>query len=88
MALATKTTGHAPQTLGLISDDTAVAQANAAPLRNGHIESFKLKLAMDETFTPPLSDASALVQRIRRTRPDFVMLNTRTCRTAACCCRR
>ena len=76
LALATKTTGRAPQTLGLISDDTAVAQANAAPLRNGRIEAFKLTLAMDETYTPPLSDASSLVQRIRRTRPDFVMLNT------------
>ncbi len=75
LALATKTTGKAPATIAMISDDTAVGQANAAPLRNGGAAKFGLTVAMDEVYTPPLSDATALVQRIRRTKPDFVMLN-------------
>lgn len=75
LALAKKTTGKAPQTVAMISDDTAVGQANGAPLRNGGAAAFGLKLVMDEIYTPPLSDATAPVQRIRRTRPDFVVLN-------------
>ncbi len=75
IALAAKTAGKPPSSIGMISDDTAVGQANAAPLRNGGAAKFGLTVAMDEIYTPPLSDATSVVQRIRRTKPDFVMLN-------------
>src|SRR3546814_3390354 len=32
----------------------------------------KLELVVDETFTPPVSDASSLIQRVRSRRPDLV----------------
>lgn len=76
LALAAKTTGKPPATIAFINDNTAASQANMAPLRAGGLEKLQIKAAMDETFTPPLSDATPLIQRVRRTRPDMVMLGT------------
>ncbi len=28
---------------------------------------------MDETYTPPLNDATSLMQKVRSTRPDFLL---------------
>ena len=33
---------------------------------------------MDETFTPPLSDATPLMQKVRSTRPEFLLFITTT----------
>ena len=33
---------------------------------------------MDETYTPPLSDATPLIQKVRSTRPEFLMFITTT----------
>ena len=76
MALAAKATGKAPATIACINDDTAVNQSNMAPLRAGGFDKLKLKVVMDENFSVPLSDAAPLIQRLRRTRPDLVLLGT------------
>ena len=34
----------------------------------------KLKLLVDETFTPPLSDCTSLIQKVRSARPEFLLL--------------
>ena len=34
-----------------------------------------IKVVVDETFTPPLSDATPLIQKVRSTRPDFLLLH-------------
>ena len=37
-----------------------------------------MKVVVDETFTPPLADATTLVQKIRSARPDFLVFVTTT----------
>ena len=47
-------------------------------MREGGLEKLGMKVVMDETFTPPLSDATPLVQKIRSTRPEFLVFVTTT----------
>jgi len=72
--LAETTTGKRPETVALIMDNTAAPVSFAKPMREGLIEELGLELVVDEMFTPPLSDATPLVQRVRSARPDIVML--------------
>jgi branched-chain amino acid transport system substrate-binding protein len=39
-----------------------------------HQAQLVLTLGVDETFTPPLSDAGPMVQKVRTARPDFLLL--------------
>ena len=49
--------------------------AGAKPTKLGIVlDKFGLKLVVDETFTPPLSDAGPIMQRVRAARPDFLFL--------------
>ena len=41
----------------IIQDNTAASVSFAKPMREGGLEKLGLKLVVDETFTPPLSDA-------------------------------
>jgi len=45
-------------------------------MREGGFEKLGLKLVVDETFTPPLSDATSLVQKVRNARPDMLLVLT------------
>jgi branched-chain amino acid transport system substrate-binding protein len=72
--MAENATGKKPQTVGIIMDNTAAPMSFAKPMREGGIEKLGLKLVVDETFTPPLSDATPLIQKIRSSRPDFLLL--------------
>ena len=76
LALAAKTVGKMPTTIACINDDTAVNQSNMAPLRAGGFAQLKLRTVMDENFSVPLADATPLIQQLRRTRPDLVLLGT------------
>jgi branched-chain amino acid transport system substrate-binding protein len=42
------------------------------PMRERLLKELGLQLVVDETFTPPLSDATSLVQKIRAARPDLL----------------
>jgi branched-chain amino acid transport system substrate-binding protein len=72
--LAQEQTGKAPTTVGIIQDNTALAVSFTKQMREGGLQAANLKLAVDETFTPPLSDATSLIQKLRSARPDFVVL--------------
>jgi branched-chain amino acid transport system substrate-binding protein len=74
--LAQTATGKRPQTVGLIMDNTASPVSFAKPLREGGFEKAGLKLVVDEVFTPPLSDATPLIQKVRSAKPDFLLLLT------------
>jgi branched-chain amino acid transport system substrate-binding protein len=74
LQLAETATGKRPTTVGIISDNTAAPMSFTKPMREGGFEKLGLKLVMDEIFTPPLSDATPLVQRVRSTKPDFLVL--------------
>ncbi|MGS0753548.1 ABC transporter substrate-binding protein [Roseateles sp. GG27B] len=66
----------APKTIGIIMDNTASPASFTKPMREGGFERLGLKLVVDETFTPPLSDATSLVQKVRTARPDLLLVLT------------
>lgn len=72
--LAQEQTGKRPTTVGIIQDNTALAVSFTKQMRENGLRDADLKLTVDETFTPPLSDATALIQRLRTARPDFLVL--------------
>jgi len=74
LQLAEKATGKKPKTIGLIMDNTAAPVSFAKPMREGGFQAMGLELVVDETFTPPLADATGLVQKVRRARPDLMLL--------------
>src|SRR3954447_437071 len=57
--------GRAPKTVAILMDNTAASVSFAKPMREGGLAGAGIKILVDETFTPPLSDATALVQKVR-----------------------
>lgn len=72
MDLAAKATGKRPTTTGIIQDNTAAPVSFMKPMREGGFEKAGLKILVDEIYTPPLSDATPLVAKVRAARPDFM----------------
>ena len=66
----------APQTVGIIMDNTASPVSFTKPMRAGGFEKLGLKLVIDEVFTPPLADATSMVQKVRNARPDLLLMLT------------
>jgi branched-chain amino acid transport system substrate-binding protein len=71
--MAQKAADKRPVTVAIVSDSTAASQAFVKPLREGGFEQLGVKVVVDEVFTPPLSDATVLVQKLRSSRPDFML---------------
>ena len=78
LALAKAATGKAPATAGIIGDNSASPVFFLKPLREGGLEKMGIKVVMDETYTPPLSDATPLIQRVRSSRPEFLLFISST----------
>ncbi len=77
MEVAQKATGKKPTKTGIVSDNTASSVSFAKPMREGGLKEMGIDLLFDETFTPPLADATALIQQARSKRPEFlIMLGT------------
>src|SRR6516165_12759109 len=74
LQLAEGATGKRPKTIGILMDNTAAPMSFAKPLREGGLEKLALKLVVDQVFTPPLSDATPLIEKVRSGRPDFLLL--------------
>jgi len=72
--MAQKATGKKPTTVGIIMDNTASPVSFVKPMREGGLDKLGLKLIVDEIFTPPLADATSMVQKIRSARPDILLL--------------
>lgn len=68
-----KLAGKPIKTVGIVSDNTAAPMAFAKPMREGGLDKMGLKLVIDEIFTPPLSDASSMIQKVRSSRPDMLL---------------
>ena len=64
--------GADPKTVAIITDNTAASVASVKPMREHLLKDVGLNLVVDETFTPPLSDATPLVQKVRAARPDLL----------------
>jgi branched-chain amino acid transport system substrate-binding protein len=72
VALAEAASGKRPTTVAIITDNTGASVATTKSMREGLLAANGLKLVVDETFTPPLADATSLVQRIRSAKPDLL----------------
>ena len=70
LELAKAATGKPLTNIGLIGDNTASPMSFMKPLREGGLAKYNLKAVVDETYTPPLSDATSLIQKARSTRPE------------------
>ena len=87
LELAESATGHEPKTVAIVMDNTAASVSFAKPMREGGLAKAGIKLLVDETFTPPLSDATPLVQKVRAAKPDLLFLLPTACPTTSCCSR-
>ena len=76
--LAKAATGKTLATAGIIGDNTASPVAFLKPMREGTLAKVGIKVLMDETYTPPLSDATPLIQKVRSTRPEVLIFVSTT----------
>ena len=56
----------------LVGDNTAAIVFFFKPLREKLLKAKGIEIAVDEVWTPPLADATALVQKLRSAQPDIV----------------
>ena len=78
LELAKIATGKPLTSVGIIGDNTATPVFFLKPLREGGLAKFGLKIVLDETFTPPLSDATSLIQKVRTSRPEVLLFLSTT----------
>src|SRR5882672_3036282 len=77
LKLAESATGKRPKTIGIIQDNTASPVSFGKQLREGGgLDKAGLKAVVDQVFTPPLSDATPLIDKVRSAKPDFLLLLT------------
>ena len=76
MSLALKATGKRPTKVALIGDNTAASVSFVKPITDHVLKDEKLVAVVNQVYTPPLSDATTLVQPVRSARPDFVLLTS------------
>ena len=73
--LAASAGAKRPARVGIVMDSTAASVAFVKPIKEGGIlDKLNLELVVDETFTPPLANATPLIQRVRTARPDLLLL--------------
>ena len=75
LELAANQGAKRPTRIGIVMDSTAASVAFVKPMKeSGLLEKLGLPIVVDETFTPPLANATPLIQRVRAARPDFLFL--------------
>ena len=70
--IAESATGTKPKTVAIITDNTAASISSVKPMKERLLKELGIELVVDETFTPPLADATPLVQKVRAARPDLL----------------
>ncbi len=76
MELAEKATGKKPTKVAFVGDNTASSVSFMKPVREHAAKDLGLTIVTDEVYTPPLTDATTMVQHVRSARPDFVVLQS------------
>ena len=76
LGLAQAATGSKPTNIGLLSDNTASGVSFMKPIRATELDKQGLKAVVDEVYTPPLSDATSIVQHVRGARPQFMLMTS------------
>ena len=59
-----------------IGDNTAASVSFMKPIRDHVLKDQHLEAVVDQVYTPPLADATAIVQPVRGAKPDFVLLQS------------
>jgi branched-chain amino acid transport system substrate-binding protein len=72
--LSQKATGRRPATAAIIADDTPASQGAAKAFAAGGLAAHNIEVVVNESFTPPISDATPIVQRVRSRKPDLILL--------------
>ena len=73
MKLAESASGKRPKTVAMLMDNTATSIATAKALKEKLLAQEGLQLVVEEIWTPPLSDATPLIQKVRSARPDLLL---------------
>jgi branched-chain amino acid transport system substrate-binding protein len=73
MKLAESASGKRPKTVAMLMDNTATSIATAKALKEKLFAQEGLQLVVEEIWTPPLSDATPLIQKVRSARPDLLL---------------
>ncbi len=76
MNLAEKTTGKRPTKVAIIGDNTAASLSFRKPIDDHVLKNEKLTAVVNQVYTPPLTDATTLVQPMRSAHPDFVLFTS------------
>jgi branched-chain amino acid transport system substrate-binding protein len=74
--MAEKASGKRPTKVAVIGDNTAASVSFMKPIRDHVMKNLNLTLIADEVYTPPLTDATTIIQHVRSGRPDFVMFQS------------
>ena len=69
-----KVAGVTVTRFGILSDNSASAVSFVKPYQTGELEKRGIKLVMNEVYTPPLADATSMVQRVRSTHPQLLFM--------------
>ena len=72
--LAEKATGKRPRKVAIIADNTAANISFLKEVREHTLKDLGLTAVYDQMYTPPIADATTLVQPIRGARPDFCIM--------------
>lgn len=67
-----KKNNHPLKKAALVGDNTAATVFFFKPLREKLLAAKGIELVADEVWTPPLADATSIVQKLRATQPDIV----------------
>lgn len=74
--LAQGTTGKRPTKVAFIGDNSAAPVSFMKAIHDHVLKNTNLASVADEVYTPPLADATTLVQRVRSAKPDFVVFQS------------
>ena len=75
-AMAEKATGKKPTRVAVVGDNSASTVSFLKPIRDHVLKNLGMTLVVDEIYTPPLADATSIVQKLRAGKPDFVLLQS------------
>ena len=73
MALA-QASGANPKTVAVVADTNQALQAMVKIWRDGGYEKSGLKILSEQSYTPPIADATELIAGLRRNRPDILFV--------------
>lgn len=68
-----KSAGQTPKKLAIVMDNTPSPASFSKNMRSADLQKYGLTLVADQIYTPPLSDAAPVAQRVRAARPDLML---------------